>query len=108
MRWIRLAALAGFAGCQPLVCRGSTVTTLDEELPLPPVQYQVVSPCVYRYFGEPSEPGFPHPNVNGLAYPAFKVDYHQHLVMFTDCDPDAGMSGKIELFYVYTGAPPQF
>ena len=75
-----------------------------EELPLVP--YEVVSPCVYRYYGEPARPGFAHPEVNGLAYPDFTVDTHQRLVTFTNCDPDAGVPGKVELRYVFTGEPP--
>jgi len=105
----RLAAAAfvvAVASCQPITCHG---TTFKEELPFPPVKYEIVSPCVYRYYGEPDEPGFPHPEIDGLAYPAFEVSTRQHLVTFTHCDPDAGMRGKIEFVYVYThGAPPPF
>lgn len=105
MRWVRLAVLLGFAGCQPITCRG---TTYEEELPLPLVPYEVVSPCVYRYYGEPSKPGFAAPEVNGLAYGGYKVDTRQHLVTFTSCDPDAGIQGKVELRYVFTSEPPAF
>ena len=93
------------AGCMPVNCHGQT---LEEELPRPLVPYDVVSPCVYRYHDEPSKPGFPHPEVDGISYPAFKVSTREHLVTFTSCDSDAGISGKVELRYVYTGAPPAF
>ncbi len=105
MRWVRLAALLGFAGCQPITCHG---TTFEDELPLPLVKYGVVSPCVYRYYDEPSRPGFAAPEVNGIAYEAYKVETRRHLVTFTSCDPDAGMPGKVELRYVFTSEPPSF
>ena len=106
--WLLAAVVIAVASCR--ACDGCAAPAKfwidgpETVLPPPMVKYEVVSPCVYRYYDAPAKPGFPHPEVEGIAYAAFKVDERRHLITFTSCDPDAGMQGKVELVYVY-GSP---